>query len=101
MLGHCVTFAQLLAAMEKKVSFAVLRDDVFARDLASATVGANRVVIGKRVYHSRGRGLRVYADRIGISHATLSRLIAGKPPDLVTYARCCRFMGVPLDYYFS
>lgn len=87
--------------MGKKKSFAVLRDDVFARDLQSATVGNNRRVLAGVVYHARGHGLRVYADAIGISHATLSRLIAGKPPDLVTYARCCRFMGVPLDYYFS
>lgn len=78
---------------------ASFRLDVFLAELRSSTQPQTRYPL----HRYEMRGVRWYAERIGISHTTLHRLRTNDAavPDLVTYARCCRFMGVPLDYYFS
>ena len=44
--------------------------------------------------HRGGRGIRAVAAEIGISSATLSRIESGKQPDLETFARVCRWLGI-------
>lgn len=41
-----------------------------------------------------GRGLREVAEEIGTSAATLSRVESGKQPDLQTFAKLCKWLGV-------
>lgn len=41
-----------------------------------------------------GRGLREVAKEIGTSPATLSRIESGKQPDLETFSKLCRWLGV-------
>lgn len=41
-----------------------------------------------------GRGLREVAHEIGVSAATLSRVETGKQPDLETFAKLCRWLGI-------
>lgn len=42
----------------------------------------------------RDRGLRVVAAEIDVSAATLSRVEQGKLPDVETFMRLCRWLGV-------
>lgn len=39
-------------------------------------------------------GLRTVASQIGITHTTLSRVEAGNLPDLNTFIRICKWLGV-------
>lgn len=39
-------------------------------------------------------GLRTAADQIGITHTTLSRVEAGNLPDLNTFIKICKWLGV-------
>jgi DNA-binding Xre family transcriptional regulator len=39
-------------------------------------------------------GLRKAAAEIGITHTTLSRVESGKVPDLKTFGRICKWLGV-------
>lgn len=49
--------------------------------------------LGTVVREKRGtRGLREVASEIGTSPATLSRIEAGKMPDLQTFGRICRWL---------
>lgn len=41
-----------------------------------------------------GRGVREVAVEIGISAATLSRIECGKQPDLGTFSKICKWLGV-------
>jgi len=41
-----------------------------------------------------GKGVRAAAAEIGISAATLSRIESGKQPDLDTFARICKWLGI-------
>lgn len=41
-----------------------------------------------------GRGLREVAVEIGTSTATLSRVESGKQPDLETFSKLCKWLGV-------
>lgn len=41
-----------------------------------------------------GRGVREVATEIGISPATLSRVEAGKLPDLLTFRKLCTWLGI-------
>ncbi len=41
-----------------------------------------------------GRGLREVSAEIGISSATLSRVENGKVPDLDTFSKICKWLGV-------
>jgi transcriptional regulator with XRE-family HTH domain len=51
--------------------------------------------LGRQLLEKRGaRGVRVVAQEIGISHATLSRVERGFLPDLKTYEKICRWLGV-------
>jgi transcriptional regulator with XRE-family HTH domain len=51
--------------------------------------------LGRQVLEKRGdRGVRAVAKEIGISHATLSRVERGFLPDLKTYEKICRWLGV-------
>lgn len=51
--------------------------------------------LGRRLSAARGdRGLREVAAEIGISHATLSRVERGLMPDLDTFGKVCRWLGV-------
>lgn len=50
---------------------------------------------GRLVGAKRGqRGVRAAAADIGISHATLARVENGFMPDLETFAKICRWLGV-------
>lgn len=49
-----------------------------------------RLVLGKRAQ----RGVRSVASDIGVSHATLARVENGFMPDLETFAKICRWLGV-------
>ena len=44
--------------------------------------------------HRGGRGLREVAEEIGVSAATLSRIESGKQPDIETFAKLCRWLGI-------
>ena len=51
--------------------------------------------LGTIVREKRGNlGLRAVAARIGISAPTLSRIEAGKMPDLQTFGKLCRWLEV-------
>ena len=47
------------------------------------------------------QSLRLTAKKIGISYATLSRICNGKTPDLITYAKVCKWMGKNMNEYFK
>lgn len=50
---------------------------------------------GKRIVAKRaGRGVRAAAVEVDISPATLSRVENGHMPDLVTFAKICKWLGV-------
>lgn len=51
--------------------------------------------LGRKLIDKRGvRGVRETAKEIGISHGTLSRLERGYLPDLETFGKVCRWLGV-------
>ena len=51
--------------------------------------------LGTIVREKRGsRGLRKVANEIGTSAPTLSRIESGKMPDLQTFGKLCRWLGV-------
>ena len=51
--------------------------------------------LGTIVREKRGsRGLRETAAEVGTSAPTLSRIESGKMPDLQTFGRLCRWLGV-------
>lgn len=51
--------------------------------------------LGIELKRKRGeRGLREAAKEIGISTATLSRIESGKQPDLDTFSKLCKWLGV-------
>lgn len=51
--------------------------------------------LGSMVRERRGtRGLREVAREIGTSPATLSRIEAGKLPDLTTFGKICRWLEI-------
>jgi transcriptional regulator with XRE-family HTH domain len=41
-----------------------------------------------------GRGVREVASEVGVSPATLSRVEAGKLPDLITFRKLCTWLNV-------
>ena len=55
--------------------------------------------IGTLLRERRGTlGVRDTAKEIGVSPATLSRIENGKQPDLVTFEKVCRWLGIsPLE----
>lgn len=64
----------------------------------------NEINIGKLAKMIKGkrgtRGLRAAADEIGgVSASTLSRVEQGKVPDLDTYIKLCKWLGVPADHF--
>lgn len=63
------------------------------------TVDCNR--LAARLRTKRGnRGLREVADEIGgVSASTLSRIEQANLPDLDTYVRICRWLGVSLEEF--
>ena len=51
--------------------------------------------LGTIVREKRGsRGLRIVAGEIGTTAPTLSRIESGKMPDLQTFGKLCRWLGV-------
>lgn len=48
-----------------------------------------------------GRVLRSIAPELGISAPNLSRLLNGKTPNLLTYAKICHWMGVSMNKYWG
>lgn len=51
--------------------------------------------LGRSLIEKRGdRGVRSVAAEIGISPATLSRIERGFAPDLETFGKVCRWLGV-------
>jgi len=58
--------------------------------------------LGRQVLEKRGdRGVRAVAKEIGISHATLSRVERGFLPDLKTYEKICRWLGIEANAVHS
>ena len=52
-------------------------------------------VLGRRLVEKRGaKGVREIAREIGISPATLSRVERGHLPDLETFKKICKWLGV-------
>src|SRR5436189_4069486 len=52
-------------------------------------------VLGRRLVAKRGeKGVREIAREIGISPATLSRVERGHLPDLETFKKICKWLGV-------
>lgn len=49
----------------------------------------------------QGVSLRAAADAAGVSHATLSRVERGAPPDLVTALRLAEFYGFPISMLWA
>lgn len=49
---------------------------------------------------SRRISLRQAARQIGVGKSTLERIELGSQPDLVTFARLCRWLGQPMEKYF-
>lgn len=45
--------------------------------------------------------LKIAATEIGTSAATLSRLENEKIPDVMTYAKICKWLGVSMDTFIS
>ncbi len=59
--------------------------------MAKVTLGE----MGALVRERRGpRGVREVSTEIGISPATLSRVENGKQPDLTTFEKLCRWLGI-------
>lgn len=63
-----------------------------------------QMVYGKRIVSDshlpKGKeviGLREAAKACGVSAATLSRIEAGKPPDIYTFRKICIWLGVSAD----
>lgn len=51
--------------------------------------------LGRLILKKRGsQGIRAAAAEAGISSATLSRVENGNVPDLATFAKICRWLGV-------
>ncbi len=51
--------------------------------------------LGRKLLEKRGgRGIREVAAEIGVSPATLSRVERGNLPDLETFGKICRWLGV-------
>lgn len=48
-----------------------------------------------------GRSLRTCAKDIGISAATLSRLTNNNIPDLITYKKCCKWLNLEMEFFFT
>lgn len=46
-------------------------------------------------------GLREAAAEIGISFATLSRIENSKIPDLLTYAKVCKWLNVDMNLFLK
>lgn len=44
---------------------------------------------------------RTAANEIGISAPTLSRLNNGRPPDLITYYKCCKWLNLDMNFFFE
>lgn len=57
-------------------------------------------IILKRSLSNR-MGMRECASEIGISAATLSRIERGKMPDLMTYAKVCKWLNQNLNKYIK
>jgi transcriptional regulator with XRE-family HTH domain len=51
--------------------------------------------LGRKLLEKRGgRGIREVAREIGVSSATLSRVERGHLPDLDTFSKVCKWLGV-------
>ena len=46
-----------------------------------------------------GHTVRTASKAIGIGSATVSRIQNGGTPDLINYAKVCKFLGCSLDKY--
>lgn len=46
-------------------------------------------------------GVREFAKDIGVSASTVSRLENGKMPDVDTFFRVCKWMGIDPKYYMT
>lgn len=57
-------------------------------------------IILKRSLKNR-MGMRECAKEIGISPATLSRIERGNMPDLITYAKVCKWLNKNLNKYIK
>lgn len=67
----------------------VFKEDKFRKDIILKRSLANRI------------GMRECAKEIGISPATLSRIERGKMPDLMTYAKVCKWLNENLNKYIK
>jgi transcriptional regulator with XRE-family HTH domain len=63
--------------------------------MSETNTAARLQVFGRRAKEARGdRGIRMVADEIGVSAATLSRVERGLMPDLETFGKICRWLKV-------
>ena len=63
-------------------------------------VSFSEALLTKRVVKLR-IDLRLAAQLIGISYATLSRLENKKIPDVITFAKCCKWLGMKMDDFIN
>lgn len=63
----------------------------------------NTELFASAIKSKRGKnGLRDTAEQIGnVSAATLSRIEQGNLPDIETFIRICKWLGVPTDTFIS
>ena len=54
----------------------------------------------KSIRQDLGVGVRGLIG-LDVSHSTISRLENGKLPDILTYAKICKWMDKPLETYFK
>ena len=61
----------------------------------------NTELLSSMIRTKRGeKGLRALAEEIdGVSASTLSRIEQGKVPDVETFLKLCRWLGVPSDTF--
>ena len=70
-----------------------------AADVKAKREKTNKYGSGAVTWPIDRAGLRIVAKKVGVSHTALDRAERGGMPNLLTYARLCRWLGAPLDYY--
>lgn len=79
-----------------------MRENIFTRvTFIVMMTTLNTQLLASLLKEKRGKiGLRTIAEEIeGVSVATLSRIEQGKIPDVDTFIKLCRWLGVPTDTF--
>ena len=64
----------------------------------------NAKKFGEKVYMkacAQRLTVRQAGDIIGISTATFSRIQNGKPPDIETFGKACKWLNMPMESFFK